>query len=816
LLELTFDTSLANAGTAGGEAEVRVYAEGEDPYLMPGPWGDCLDLTAAARFGGTLADTGPAGSALVYRNAAVDSLGNFTVTLWMRGAPDTREVASRVLTKFGSWELMYAGGRPSLVTVQGDSKKGHRCPALPAGNTGEWTFVAASVERDGGSLSLHLGTRDGGLTEPATEKLDHLPAQVESELQVGNFNDIRPFKGWLDNLRIYAAALSAEQVRAVFAGDVENWSAGESVYSFGVPVRRGRFRMKQSDIPFRVLSQKRLDSLKGFDVMEACHATHLFWVYGNDPEYVRRTHEKGIFYQASQNGMCGFGNASADRSADGDPTGRQQDLDGNKVVLPHMAKWRSEHPQWTGCHNNPDFRKLFFEESDAFVKLGVDSLHVDDWMMAYSTASAGLSCFCPACLAGFREYLKQTLSAEELKALGIEDLAPFDYRAHLKAQGIENQEQYRKQFRDLPLTPHFLAFQAEGLRDFYAAYRRHLDQASPDKYLPISVNNQFCRRDSAGGFLGASLVDRLDFLIGEAFRSMQTVTHYVLACKVAEALSIPQIMKCKPEAIAHSQAMLATTYALGQWFRVPWDVYMDNDANGQAAPRYFGKLEDWKPLYDFIHDHPQLFEEQQTAAVVGVLFNLDAQPYQAVWDACDRLTNLKVPFRLLAGTGAGDRATIDAEALKSIRFVVQLHSTDGFCQADRQVLATAKASRRVRFLDPDADLPGVLREAERSFLRVEGPENVFAFLRVKPDDGSAAIHVVNWNAKPDGTNDPFGGVTLSLAQPKRWGENVTFTWYAPGQGGGLVLKPEEHRDCYRLTIPQLGVWSVVEVRARAK
>ena len=59
-----------------------------------------------------------------------------------------------------------------------------------------------------------------------------------------------------------------------------------------------------------------------------------------------------------------------------------------------------------------------------------------------------------------------------------------------------------------------------------------------------------------------------------------------------------------------------------------------------------------------------------------------------------------------------------------------------------------------------------------------------------------------------------GGVTL--AQPKRWGENVTFTWYAPGQDGGLVLKPEEHRDCYRLTIPQLGVWGVVEVRARAK
>ncbi|MBM4079127.1 MAG: hypothetical protein FJ278_05450, partial [Planctomycetes bacterium] len=48
LVELRFDEGFLNSGTLGGAANVQVYAEGEGPYLTPGPWGDCLDLTAAS------------------------------------------------------------------------------------------------------------------------------------------------------------------------------------------------------------------------------------------------------------------------------------------------------------------------------------------------------------------------------------------------------------------------------------------------------------------------------------------------------------------------------------------------------------------------------------------------------------------------------------------------------------------------------------------------------------------------------------------------------------------------------------------------
>ena len=49
LVEFTFDSGLANTGTAGGAATLSVYAENEGPQLMPGPWGDCLDTTASSR-----------------------------------------------------------------------------------------------------------------------------------------------------------------------------------------------------------------------------------------------------------------------------------------------------------------------------------------------------------------------------------------------------------------------------------------------------------------------------------------------------------------------------------------------------------------------------------------------------------------------------------------------------------------------------------------------------------------------------------------------------------------------------------------------
>jgi len=815
LIEFLLEEGAENSGYAGGEAERVVYAPGEDLLFLPGPWGDCLDLTSASRFGGVLEERDPAGSALIFRSPALGNATDLTVCCWMQGASKPPDVSSRILTQLGGWELNYSRGCPTFTVVGEGVKTGYRCSSPAVDSSREWMFVSCSVDAKKQRLTLRTGGHFTGLEKPITVELASLPSPNPGELQIGNFQGIRPFKGRLDLLRIYDACLSDAQVQKLFQEDVDAYLriSPKNLPSPRCSLNRSHF-MKPGDIPFRVLSQGRLTSLQGFEVMEKYHATHLLWVYGNDPEAVKRTKEMGLWYQASQNGLCGFMEATPDRSKVDDQTGRQRDFDGNGVVLPHMSKWNPEHPRWTGCHNSPAFRKLFFDEARRFLEIGVDSLHVDDWMMSYTTTRNGLGCFCPSCMEGFREFLRGTLSSGELKALGVENIDAFDYRTHLKEkERILSQDDYKRQFRDLPLTPLFMEYQREGLREFYADYREVLRRASPQKTIPISVNNQFSRRGENGSFRGLAMVDLIDFFSGEAFRTMQTAAHYIMPCKMAYAAKIPQVMMCKPKNVATSQAALATCYALGCPMRVPWDLYMDIDEEGRAAPRYFGEEKDWLPFYDFINEHSELFNGYETVVQVGALICLNDEPYDTVWETCERLSRLQVPFQIMLGEGGEGKGRLMAEDFASIRYVLQCSPTDLFSPHDRQIIEEIKASGRTRFLSPQDDIVQHLSLSHRYLVQLEGPDNVYAFLCASSDaeDQSWVIHLVNWNTRTDGSPDPYSNVTLSLSQVLLSEKAVRCLLYAPGASAPNLLPQEEHPARVRITIPQIQTWALVHV-----
>jgi len=811
LLELTFDEPLP------AEAEAVDYAPGEGPMFLPGPWQDCLDLTAASRFGGTLEQMEPAGGAVNIAEPALDDLGDFTVTLWALPVGGAEAINSRALTKFESWELTFSHGRFHFVAVTGDTKPGYYVPS-PA-RPEVWTFVSVVVSTAEGALRTQVGNAGYPLTEAVTHELVAPPDPSDGQLQVGTFGEgVRPFRGKLDNLRIFGEALSPEQVAAVFEADLAS-RGGALVYQSALPpMPTRRFTLKPSDIVFssRWQTQRKEEA---FRLMEDYHVDHLLWVYGNGPEYISEVHDLGITYEGTLNGLTGWDRATPELDGAGDTTGRQQDFDGNKVLLPHMRKWAPEHPRWTGNHNSDAFRAIFFEELDALVAAGIDALHIDDWEMAATTASGGLSGFSPETLAGFGEYVRDALTEEQRTELGIENADECDYREFLREKhGIETQEQYRKAYRDLPTTPHFLDFQQHSLREFYEALREHLDEVSPDKYTPVSVNNQFCRRSPEGGLRGLYCIDRLDFFVGEASRDMQTAGQYALACRTAEALGIPQVMMSKPHVLGHSQAALAASYALNAPFRVPWDLYMDNDAEGKPAPRYYGETEAWKPFYDFVEENSELLDSHRPAAQVGVLFNADEPCYAELTDACRRLTDLNVPFGLIGAASRSARVPLSRERLEAVRYAITLSQLESFSPEDRAVIEAAQADRRVRLLQPGADLGDVVAATRRLPLRVEGPENVHAFLHVRSEPTpSAIIHLVNWNAFPQADMAPgetpsevYRNVTVSLADPESWGAPVTVTYRRPG-AEALDIEPEVHANSLRITLPELATWGILHI-----
>ena len=98
-------------------------------------------------------------------------------------------------------------------------------------------------------------------------------------------------------------------------------------------------------------------------------------------------------------------------------------------------------------------------------------------------------------------------------------------------------------------------------------------------------------------------------------------------------------------------------------------------------------------------------------------------------------------------------------------------------------------------------------------LRLEGPENIYAFPRVDRARRTCAIHVVNWNLGDPGAEraEAYASVTVTLLHPERWGNVTQAVWHEPGQPS-MTLTPERHTDSVRLTLPRLTTWGILEIR----
>jgi len=804
LVSFDFETDLANTGTLGGSARFQTYAAGEAPAFGYGPFGRCLDLTAAARHGGTTPTDPPAGGAVLFRASELDSLDSFTLVLWARQNPLEQGSNARLLHKPGEWELM---AHPSGVTLSLGSDA-TKVPYTLSGKTklnppATWCFFAVAVTPQ--TVAAYVGSRQQPFAPAGQAPRQDRLAVSSGDLALGNFNGIRPFNGWMDRVRVFRGALDETSLRAIFEADLasaKDIAVTPITELDRAPAATHRFRLAPSAIPFSTRWQKRENAP---EMMQAFHASHCLWVYGEDSNFVHRISGLGLFYQGTLNGLQGQEHSTTNRSAAGDASGRHEDLDGNKNTPPWMVTFGPK--TFTGCCNHPSFRKLFFDDAKRLVEAGVDSIHVDDWEMNASWVRSAGVCFCDVCRSGFRDWLAGHLSAAELKKLGIADIEAFDYREHLKKNGVPDAATYRARYRTLPLTPAFADFQIESMRAFFKELRKRLDAWSPNKYIPVSVNGLLMPLRHDHVLYG---VDVVDFLHGESSQNAeyQTPNEYIFGAKIAEAAGLTQVISPIPRSTARTRAAIATTYALGQPHLVPWDIYMGSDATG-IQPRYFGTREQYGDLYDFIRGHRTLFDSYASAAEIGVLVNGDEPG--AVQDFCLKLAARQTPFHIILGASRYARIPIRSENLRPLRLLVEFSPVTSFCTEDQATLQAVRASGLTRFVPATADLSKLCRLQGLDLLRLEGPDNLYAFPRVNRDAHSAVIHVVNWNFSSESERtENYRNVTVALLHPERWSASTQAIWHEPGQPS-VTLTPERHADCLRLTLPQVATWGIIEL-----
>ena len=324
-----------------------------------------------------------------------------------------------------------------------------------------------------------------------------------------------------------------------------------------------------------------LAAIRGF------HATRLEWTYGDNPEFIKKVHDLGVEYGGALSAGSYVGKAP---SVEWNVVG----LDAQRLVPSWMRHWQRPNP-W-GCANNPEFEAGHVRAALAVVAAGADMIQRDEPEQNMIATQWG-GCLCRYCVDGFRAWLEHNADPKELTKAGVNDLATFDYAAHLRTKDAPSGDGFRRWTGGGPLRTYFKQFQTEASVAFHTRWRAALDKKA-GRRVPVSCNN--------GASDWSAVRMPFDFCIGEL--SAKKATPVDLYESVLQARNHGRLqtttMPLKTVAspaeqesadwILHTRKTIATAYAIGALIEMPWDTFLPD------AQRYFGKPENYADLTAFI------------------------------------------------------------------------------------------------------------------------------------------------------------------------------------------------------------------------
>ena len=192
------------------------------------------------------------------------------------------------------------------------------------------------------------------------------------------------------------------------------------------------------------------------------------------------------------------------------------------------------------------------------------------------------------------------MTQEQLLNLGI-NIYTFDYKEHLKSQGMTTRDEYLESKRD-ELKKYFEKYQTETTYIFHQRARKMLDEYA-SRHVPFSCNsksfesleNNFDWCFSELGYKDATPDFILNLLIGGVKQNRRHVLT-MPKTRIEEAGGENSLRNI-------TRRVIAMSYACGGHCMVPWDVYMPKD-----HPRYFGTPEQYADLYGFIRANSSFFD----------------------------------------------------------------------------------------------------------------------------------------------------------------------------------------------------------------
>jgi len=444
---------------------------------------------------------------------------------------------------------------------------------------------------------------------------------------------------------------------------------GATVPEVAVPYDRPVNVPEASDVQMRTLRFRPMDAQDPqdtFRAMDQFHVTRLEWSYveAYEPGTIQADSLADSLKQIERTKASGrlFGgasNASSGTFVQWDEVNGKHikkysivDRSGFPVILGHMRFWKQ--PQSPGCVNNPAYQKGHLDYLKKYVDAGATAMQRDEPSTQVSYAQSGSGCFCEYCMKGFRDYLKKTLSAEELGKLGVQDIETFDYKEYLnkispppKTDEFDWSDPKTVKAAGGDLHKEFEKFQAASTVAFFKGIREGMQAHNGGVPIIYTCNNtSFQNWDD-------TYLPEFDYCISEMMMKSANPAHIYERSQVARKLGKLQVFGTpksmgekidEGELVRLKQQVLATAYASGSVGSVPWDVFMQSK-DGNA--RYFCNAEDFAPLFGFVRANDQYLSGYCTAGGKGPGF--EDNPYSDGFPIQFTNENLCVTLRAVPG-----------------------------------------------------------------------------------------------------------------------------------------------------------------------
>ena len=388
------------------------------------------------------------------------------------------------------------------------------------------------------------------------------------------------------------------------------------------------------------------------------------------------------------------------------PTTQATDTDGNKLTYEYEG---TKYNVWVGsayniegnlyiredglgnwgCVNNSQYFEDILNKAKDGIDLGSYLWQFDDYAL---NANYRGGCFCDYCMDAFGPWLvdngyttERLLSAGRITSAEAEwienngGIESFNYKKYLNEnKNIITNSDYQSKKSGISMQILYNAFNYDMVHQWHKELRveinKYADEKGVDFYMSANMS------DLPGGFKNNSRMRFFDVLDGAMGETSQkniapgAIFAGALSEQVYDVGYITSLwVKRGKTSMQMWESAVPLMYATGQNSLIPWDDWVYN------STRYYCNPEELEGNYAFVREYPHLFDNYDTPATVGYIYDFDQndgltaeQLHSYALDLAKKGIPSKAIGQRLSGA---PYLTVDADDYEGLENVVNVNGT---------------------------------------------------------------------------------------------------------------------------------------------